>query len=96
MVKRIGGTRRKTRHKLSKNVRDNGKISLARYLQDFNMGDRVYLTIEPSVHRGMFYPRFHGKAGVVVGKKGKCYEVQIKDINKEKIVITHPIHLKMA
>ena len=96
MVKRIGGFRRKTRHKLSKNVRSKGKISLVKYFQEFKKGDNVYLVAEPSVHRGMFYPRFYGKAGVVVGKSGKCYEVQIMDGKKSKTVISHPIHLKRA
>lgn len=96
MVKRIGGTRRKTRHKLSKNIRDRGKISLVKYFQEFKRGDNVYLVAEPSVHKGMFWPRFYGKAGIVVDKRGRCYEVRIKDANKSKIVVAHPIHLKRA
>lgn len=96
MVKRIGGTRRKTRHKLSKNIRNRGKISLVKYFQEFKKGDNVYLVAEPSVHKGMFWPRFYGKAGLVAGKRGRCYEVRIRDGNKSKVVITHPIHLKRA
>ena len=94
MTKRIGGNRRKTRHKLAKNVRDKGKISLARYFQDFKKGDKVCLVAEPSIHEGMYYPRFHGKAGVVLSKRGKCYEIQIKDVKMLKTVVVHPIHLK--
>lgn len=94
MTKRIGGNRRKTRHKLAKNVRDKGKISLARYFQDFKKGDKVCLVAEPSIHEGMYYPRFHGKAGTVLCKRGKCYEVQIKDVKMLKTVVVHPIHLK--
>lgn len=94
MAKRIGGNRRKTRHKLAKNVRARGKISLAKYFQEFNKGDKVCLVAEPSIHLGMYFPRFHGKAGTILGKKGKCYEIQIKDINKEKKVVVHPTHLK--
>lgn len=96
MSKRVGGARRKTRHKLSKNVREKGKISLTKYFQEFKTGDRVYLVAEPSVHEGRFYPRFYGKSGIISGKRGKCYEVQIKDINKPKTIIAHPIHLKRA
>jgi|SRR3989344_3718244 len=94
MTKRIGGYRRKTRHKLAKNVRDKGKLSLVRYFQDFKNGDKVCLNAEPSYHDGMYHPRFHGKAGTVLGKAGKCYEVEIKDINMYKTVIVHPVHLK--
>ncbi len=96
MTKRIGGTRRKTRHKMSKNIRERGKVSLVRYFQKFNEGDKVYLALEASTHKGMFHPRFYGKSGFIVGKRGNCYEVQIKDINKEKVVITHPVHLRRA
>ena len=93
-MKRTGGNRRKTRHKLAKNVRDKGKINIANYLQHFKLGDKVCLVGEPAVQKGMYYPRFYGKMGNVVGKKGQCYEVMINDVSKEKIVIVHPVHLK--
>ena len=93
MVQRVGGFRRKSRHKLSKNINDRGKISISRYLQKFNIGDRVNLSAEPAVQKGMYYPRFHGKTGQIKGKKGSCYEVLVKDGNKPKLLIIHPIHL---
>lgn len=96
MTKRIGGTRRKTRHKMAKNVRERGKVSLVRYFQKFKNGERVYLVPEPSVHSGLYHSRFCGKAGIVLGKRGECYEVKINDINKGKVIITHPVHLKRA
>ena len=94
MTKRIGGARRKTRHKLAKNVRERGKISLVKYFQEFKTGDKVCLVAEPSIQNGMYYPRFHGKAGTVTGKRGKCYEVAIKDVKMDKTVVVHPVHLK--
>jgi len=94
MVQRTGGFRRKTRAKLKKNVRDRGKISIRRYSQIFNSGDRVILYAEPAVQKGMYFPRFYGRCGTVTGKRGKCYEVSIKDGGKEKTLIVHPVHLK--
>ena len=94
MVIRIGGSRRKSRHKMSKNVREKGKIKLVRYFQKFSEGDRICLLAEPSIHKSIYHARFHGKVGKVLGKRGKCYEVQIKDINKLKKLIVHPVHLK--
>lgn len=79
---------------MAKNIRQRGKISLARYFQEFKIGDKVCLATEPSIHGGTCHPRFHGKAGTVIGKQGKCYEVQIRDINMIKSVIVHPVHLK--
>ena len=63
-------------------------------LQEFKIGDKVALKADSGVQKGMYFPRFHGKAGVVKGKKGKCYEVMIKDIGKEKTLIVHPVHLR--
>ena len=94
MVKRIGGYRRKTRHKLSKPAKERGKISLRKYFQVYNIGEQVVLKCEPSIHKGMYHPRFHGKAGIIQGKKGACYEVQIMDMHKEKVLIVHPVHLR--
>jgi len=93
-MKRIGGFRRKTRHLLKKHIREKGKISLTRYFQSFNEGDAVKLVAEPSIHKGMFHPRFYGKNGVIQGRKGKCYEVLIADGGKQKTLIIHPIHLQ--
>lgn len=96
MVKRIGGFRRKTRHKLSKKVRQKGKISLTRYFAEFGKGEKVQLAAEPAVQKGMYFPRFHGRVGIINGKKGDCYEVEISDLGAKKTLIVHPVHLKKA
>ncbi|MBW2972144.1 50S ribosomal protein L21e [Candidatus Woesearchaeota archaeon] len=94
MVQRMGGFRRKTRAKLKKPRREKGKMSQRRFLQKFDAGDRVKLTAEPAYQKGMYFPRFHGMIGVVKGKQGDCYNVEIKDQNKEKVLIVHPVHLR--
>lgn len=94
MVQRQGGFRRGTRYKLQKNVRQKGKVSQRKFFQKLEAGDRVKLTADPAYQKGMYFPRYHGKVGVVKGKKGSCYDVAIKDQNKEKILIIHPVHLK--
>ena len=93
-MKRIGSSRRKTRSKFRKNIRKKGKVSLTKYLQTFKIGDRVALKAEPAVQKALYFQRFHGKVGKIKGKRGNCYEVIIKEGSKEKIIITHPIHLK--
>ena len=95
-MKRIGGFRRKTRSKLRKNVRNKGKFSIRRYFQSFNKGDRVYLVAEPAIQGGMYLPRFHGKSGKIKGMQGNCYFVEIKDKNKVKKLLVHPVHLKKS
>jgi len=93
-MKRIGGLRRKTRHKLKKEIRTKGKISLRRFFQRFKEGDKVYLSAESAVQKGLYHPRFHGKAGTIKAKQGSNYYVEIKDGNKPKTVLIHPVHLR--
>lgn len=94
MSKRKGGMRRKTRYQFRKHIDDRGKISLTKFMQKFNIGDYVHLTVEPAYQKGMYFPMFMGKTGTVKAQRGRCYEVQISDGNKQKILIVHPIHLK--
>lgn len=96
MVDRVGGFRRNTRYKMRKNVRSRGKISLRRFLQTFEVGDRVRLAAEPAYQKGMYFPRFYGKVGTVTKKMGTCYEVAIADFTKKKTVVVHPVHLTKA
>lgn len=93
-MKRIGGARRKTRHIMKKEPRSRGKLSLSKYFQKLSQGDKVCLKAEPAIQKGMYFRRFHGKAGIINGKRGNCYSVIIKDHNKEKELIVHPVHLK--
>lgn len=94
MVQRIGGFRRKTRHKLSKRVRTKGKLSINRYLEEYIIGERVVLVGEPLYQKGMYFPRFHGRVGIITKKQGRCYFVKIDDLGKQKSILVHPVHLK--
>ena len=96
MVTRIGTKQRKTRHKFTQHYRKKGKIPLSQYFQQLNEGEKVNLKVNPTVQKGRFFPRFHGKTGTIIGKRGFCYQVKIKDGNKEKTLYVHPIHLKKA
>lgn len=93
MVKRTGGPRRKTRSKFRKSMNEKGKIPINRYFQQLQSGDKVVLKLEPSVHKGMYFRRFHGKSGTIRSKRGSCYEILIRDGNKQKMLIVHPVHI---
>lgn len=94
MVTRIGTKQRKTRHKYKAYYKQKGKIPVSRYFQELVEGDRVNLCTYPNVQKGRFFPRFHGLNGEVIGKKGSCYAVKIKDGDKDKTLYVHPVHLK--
>ncbi|MEM3411727.1 MAG: 50S ribosomal protein L21e [archaeon] len=86
------GVRSKTRG-LRKNIREKGMPPLTKLLQEFNIGEKVHIKIDPSVHIGMPFRRFNGLTGTVIGKQGSCYLVEIKDQEKIKSVLAHPAHL---
>ena len=87
------GFRTKTRNVLKKKVRARGLSPITRGLQTFEAGEKVNIIIDPSIHKGMPFSRFHGLTGVVVGERGSAYEVNVKDGNKMKMVVARPEHL---
>lgn len=95
-MKKIGGNRRKSRYKMKKSVSDKGKLHIKRFMQSFEDGDKVLLKAYSSYQKGLFCLRFHGKIGEVKGKQGECYKVNIKDGNKKKLCIVHPVHMLRA
>ena len=96
MAKRIGGSRRKTRNKLSRCRADRSKIKLGRYLQRFNVGDRVAFVLDSSCKKGLPNSDLHGKIGTIAGESGKNYIVEIKDKNAVKKINISPVHLRRA
>ena len=94
MVKASKGTRTNTRALLRKKPRDRGLSPITMGLQTFEAGERVNIVIDPSVHKGMPFSRFHGLTGTVVGQRGDAFEVNVKSGNKIKTVIARPEHLR--
>ena len=77
-----------------KTFKTKGKIKLSRYFQEFVNGDNVTVIREFSLQPG-FPQKIQGRTGKVIGKRGEAYIVNINDLNKEKIYIIHPVHLRM-
>ena len=76
-----------------KPYKNHGKIQLSNYFQDFKEGDRVAVVRELAL-RPKFPKQLQGRSGVVESKRGTYYVVKIKDLNKEKTYLIHPVHLK--
>jgi ribosomal protein L21E len=76
-----------------KKLRTRGKIQLSRYFQKLSEGESVAISKERTI-RASFPDRMQGRTGVVEGKRGRSYIVNVKDNNKEKRFIIKPIHLK--
>lgn len=73
--------------------RTHGKIKLSEYFQEFKEGEKVCVVQELAV-QPKFPITLQGRSGTIIGKRGKYYIVNIKDLNKEKAYIIHPVHLK--
>jgi large subunit ribosomal protein L21e len=96
MVKAPQGFRHRTRRLLRKDVREGGAIPKASVLlREYNVGDRVAIKIDSSFHYwAMPHRRYHGLTGVVVGKRGSCYIVEVYLGDKKKTLFVAPVHLR--
>ncbi|WP_251343412.1 50S ribosomal protein L21e [Haloplanus halophilus] len=83
-----------TRGKLSNDPRDRGTSPPQRAIQEYDVGQKVHLKLDPSVSEGRFHPRFNGHTGTVVGTQGRAFKIEINDGGKDKTVIARPAHLK--
>jgi len=92
MVRKSKGYRTRSRKKLTKPIRKCGLSPLSRLLHTYEIGDKVLIKIDPSVHKGMPHPRFHGKIGTIMGFRGRALVVQVKDFNKLKTLIIRKEH----
>ncbi|MFB6070593.1 MAG: 50S ribosomal protein L21e [Halanaeroarchaeum sp.] len=83
-----------TRKKLSNDPRERGTSPPQRSVEEFDVGQKVHLHIDPSVPDGRFHPRFNGQTGEVLGQQGRAYKISITDRGKEKTVFAKPAHLR--
>ncbi|CAG0976827.1 MAG: 50S ribosomal protein L21e [Candidatus Methanoperedens sp.] len=87
------GTRRKSRYKLKKTVREKGLSPISRAIQEFQEGDIVNIDLDPSIQNGMPHPKFQGRTGKVMSQRGRAYIVEVRDGGLMKEVIILPEHL---
>jgi large subunit ribosomal protein L21e len=92
VTRKSRGFRAKTRFKLRQKVAYRPPIT--KFLKEFEKNQAVVIVQEPASQRGMPHPRFKGKSGIIIEKRGKSYIVQILDGNKAKKLIARPEHLK--
>lgn len=87
------GTRRKSRYKLKKTVREKGLSPISRAIREYNEGDIVNIDLDPGIQKGMPHPKFQGRTGKVVSQRGRAYLVEVRDGGLMKEVIILPEHL---
>ncbi|MCD6476659.1 MAG: 50S ribosomal protein L21e [Candidatus Aenigmarchaeota archaeon] len=92
MVVKSHGLRKSTRSKYKKKT----KTTITKYLQKFEVNQKVAIVTDSSSNSGMPFRRFHGLTGKVIGKRGRAYIIELKDSGKLKKIIVSPEHLKMV
>jgi large subunit ribosomal protein L21e len=96
MVKSSKGSRSRTRGTLTKKVRERGLPPVTRFLQKFDVGDRVIVRLEASDPHGQPHPRYQGRTCIVLERVGRAYKLSFLDGGKPKELIATPIHLLPA
>ena len=86
------GYRARTRKKLRKKLRE--KFTVTRYVQTFQINERVVIDPDPFSQKGLPHVRYKGKIGVVKEKRGRAYVVGVKIGKKEMKIIARPEHLR--
>jgi large subunit ribosomal protein L21e len=94
MAVRSRGSRSKTRKKMRKRTREKGTVPITRAMQTFSVGDVVHIIIDPAYHKGAPHPKWHGKTGQILERRGRSYLIGIKDQGADKTLIVNPVHLK--
>lgn len=88
------GQRKKTRYKYKKELRKRGIAPVTSVIQEFDEGQKVHIVVDSSVQKGMPHRRFHGRTGVITGRQGRAWVLEINDGRSTKTVVARPQHLK--
>jgi len=94
MAKNSKGIRRKTRGILTRRARQRGLSPITHSFQRFAEGERAAVVCDPSVHGGMPHMRYQGLTGIIQGKQGRAYVLQVKVESLTKTLVVRPEHLK--
>jgi large subunit ribosomal protein L21e len=93
MVKSSKGFNSRARGTFTKEVRDKGMPPPTHFLREFEIGSKVIVRLEASERRGMPHPRYQGRVGTVIGKRGRAFEVEFNDGGKRKLLVSNAVHL---
>jgi ribosomal protein L21E len=80
--------------KATKRLRSKRKIKISDHIKHFNVGDKVIIKQKAYYKGALPHPRYRNIVGTVIEKRGRSYVVLIKDKNKEKKIISDPVHLE--
>ena len=88
------GFRSGARYVLRKKPKERGLQPIGGLLYEYQIGDKVVIKIDSSIHKGMPHPRYQGKIGVIAEKRGRAYVIKLVEGGKVRILIARPEHIK--
>ncbi|MHA1267673.1 MAG: 50S ribosomal protein L21e [Candidatus Helarchaeota archaeon] len=95
MVRKSHGYKsRHCRNVFRKKARQKGMPALGKYLVEYNVGNKVDIIIDPSVHKGQPHFKYQGRTGTIVEKRGRAYIIQIRMGKKDFFIIARPEHIR--
>lgn len=77
----------------TKRFRKERKLTVPDHVKRFREGEKVLIALQPCF-RGFPAPRYDGRHGKIVGRRGKAYVVEISDLGARKELIVSPVHLR--
>lgn len=89
--KKARGKRAKTRY-----TRTLPKVTVNKQLQDIEIGQKVEIAIDYSVHSAMPARRYRGKSGIITAKRGRKFVIDVNQGNLPKLIIAGPEHLAIS
>ena len=76
-------------------LRGKGKVSVAKAVATFNVGDKVVITPK-ALRSGLPHMRYANRHGKIVEKRGNAYLVEVADMNATKKIIVGTVHLQIS
>ncbi len=76
-------------------LRGKGKVSVAKAVATFNIGDKVVITPR-AIRSGQPHLRYANRHGKIVEKRGMAYLVEVTDMNATKRLIVGTVHLQLS
>ncbi len=80
--------------KKTRRLKAERKLTVNDHLKHFSLGEKVLINQKPYYKGAMPHMRYRNKVAEVIEKRGSHYVLRLIDGNKEKILISHPVHLE--
>ena len=79
----------------TKKLRLKEPVTVSKLVKSFSVGNKVI--IDPKAYqRGIPALRYINRQGIIIEKRGECYVIEIRDGNKKKKLVSHPVHLQLS